>query len=161
MRVLLVLLVWVSVSISFVVSGSVEEFHSHGPMDFHNMAMDKFVKIRKEDPTADLSHDGKFLSDGTEHAIKRGSRKSKDAFKLRASGDGSGGAGLLGDSTNKILALPGPAGQERDSVLANVVTSEGHTGAMATVEHMTAQAAVFNELVGLGAISKAGALTMV
>lgn len=63
----------------------VEEFHAHGPMEFHDLAINKFLEMKKADPTQNLSHDSAFLQLATKHAVKRLSRKPDEEFELRVS----------------------------------------------------------------------------
>jgi hypothetical protein len=64
-------------------SQPVEEFQVHGPMDLHNLAMNKFMEMRKLNPQENLSYDGEFLQIANKHAVKRNSRKPDEAFSLR------------------------------------------------------------------------------
>jgi hypothetical protein len=61
----------------------VEEFIAHGPMDFHNLAMNKFMEIRRKDPSVNLSHDGEFLKQGNKHAIRRMRRKPEEELSYQ------------------------------------------------------------------------------
>lgn len=133
----------------------VEEFHAHGPMDFHNQAMSKFLEMRKIDPKENLSYDGNFLKLANEHAIRRMSRKPDEAFILNR--------GLLSAETPKlegetVLQLPSPD-ENKDAYLTAAVNSQGTSGQLVAQE-AKASALAFNEEVGLGAISKTGALPM-
>jgi hypothetical protein len=64
-------------------SEQIEEFHSHGPMEFHDLAMGAFLERRKIDPKENLSADSPFMKLATEHAVKRLSRPPDEAFELQ------------------------------------------------------------------------------
>ena len=61
----------------------VEEFHAHGPMEFHDLAMNAFLEMRKVNPKENLSHDSPFLQRAAQHAVKRLTKKPDEAFELR------------------------------------------------------------------------------
>jgi hypothetical protein len=63
----------------------VEEFHAHGPTEFHDLAINKFVEMRKADPNLKLDQDSPFMKLATDHAIRRGMRKPDEQFELRVS----------------------------------------------------------------------------
>ena len=81
----LILCVLISTLVNFTIGQIVEEFQVHGPMDLHNLAMNKFIEMRKVNPQENLSYDGEFLKAANQHAIKRNSRKPDEAFLLRVS----------------------------------------------------------------------------
>ncbi len=62
-----------------------EEFTAYNPMEFHNLAMNAFMDLRRKDPTVNLSTDGEFMKRGTAHAIRRGRRRPEEALTLRVS----------------------------------------------------------------------------
>ncbi len=62
-----------------------EEFTAYNPMEFHNLAMNAFMELRRKDPTVNLSTDGEFMKRGTAHAIRRGRRRPEEALTLRVS----------------------------------------------------------------------------
>jgi hypothetical protein len=64
---------------------TVEEFHAHGPTEFHDLALNKFLAMRKANPDLKLDHDSPFLKSATEHAVRRGMRKPDHEFELRVS----------------------------------------------------------------------------
>eukprot|EP01038_Epipyxis_sp_PR26KG_P006439 gene6439-8859_t len=157
------LLIFVSLFIPFshvlIFSQVLEEFQVYGPMDFHNQAMNSFMELRKKDPTITLNYDGEFLKKASEHGTKRMLRKPDEAFQLVSpvKADGTTDAGELGSRI--FLQLPGPESQE--SHLTAAVNSEGSSNtALILPEEARANAIIFNEMVGLGAISKTGALPM-
>lgn len=61
----------------------VEEFHAHGPTEFHDLAINKFVEMRKANPDLKLDSESPFLKQATSHAIKRGMRKADEEYELR------------------------------------------------------------------------------
>jgi hypothetical protein len=61
----------------------VEEFHAHGPMQFHDLAMGAFLEMRKINPKETLTGDSPFLQKASEHAVKRLSRRPDEDFELR------------------------------------------------------------------------------
>ena len=82
---LLLYLVFYCSHVCILISEHVEEFHAHGPMDFHNNAMNAFMEARKINPKENLSTDSPFLQRASQHAIKRLMRKPDDEFNLRVS----------------------------------------------------------------------------
>jgi hypothetical protein len=62
-----------------------EEFTAYNPMEFHNLAMNAFMELRRKDPTVNLSTDGEFMQRGTAHAVRRGRRRPEEALTLRVS----------------------------------------------------------------------------
>lgn len=68
---------------NFALDAAVEEFHSHGPMEFHDLAINAFLEMKKVDPTISLGHDSPFLERATKHAIKRLARKPNEEFELK------------------------------------------------------------------------------
>lgn len=74
---------------NFAQDAAVEEFHSHGPMEFHDLAINAFLEMKKADPSITLGQDSPFLERATKHAIKRLARKPNEEFelKVRASGN--------------------------------------------------------------------------
>lgn len=63
----------------------VEEFAAHNPMEFHNIAMNAFMELRKQDPTQNLSYEGDFMKKANEHAVRRMRRKPEEALTLKVS----------------------------------------------------------------------------
>lgn len=61
----------------------VEEFQASGPMDFHSLAMNNFLELRKKDPSVNLNHDGEFLKRANEHAIRRMRRRPDIELSLQ------------------------------------------------------------------------------
>ena len=77
------LLVVSILSIVYVNGQTVEEFHAHGPTEFHDLALNKFMEMRKANPEINLNHDSPFLEQATRHAIRRGMRKADESFELK------------------------------------------------------------------------------
>jgi len=149
-------------SLEYANSQPVEEFHAHGPMEFHDLAMGAFLELRKENPKENLSHDSTFMQQASAHAVKRLSRPPDENFelhKLDLTGADSG------DGIEKVLELPSPEG--KDQILSSAVNSQGKSsgaagsgGELISAHDAKASALVFNEEIGLGAISKTGALPL-
>ena len=68
---------------SVAYEAAVEEFHAHGPMEFHDLAINAFLEMKKSDPSISLGHDSPFLERATKHAIKRLARKPSEEFELK------------------------------------------------------------------------------
>jgi len=63
----------------------VEEFIAQGPMDFHNLAMSKFMEMRKKNPKESLDHDSEFMKMGNRHAVRRNRRKPEEELTYQVS----------------------------------------------------------------------------
>jgi hypothetical protein len=156
----------------------VEEFHAHGPTEFHDLAINKFVEMRKADPNLKLDQDSPFMKLATDHAIRRGMRKPDEQFELRVRRytvivfvlqirdpcnylcykQKLDVAGITdGKNPNKVLELPSPEGM--DTTLSAAVNAQTGTQLM-SLHEARVNAVAFNEEIGLGAISKTGALPM-
>jgi hypothetical protein len=61
----------------------VEEILVHGPMDFHNTAMNTFLEMRRQNPNENLTSDGNFLQRANEHAVKRMRRRPDDELSMK------------------------------------------------------------------------------
>eukprot|EP01031_Cornospumella_fuschlensis_P043345 gene43345-52984_t len=134
----------------------VEEFFVHGPMDLHNNAMNTYMEMRKVNPNENLNSEGEFMKRANAHAIKRMRRKPDEALLLRRASDTTA-PGVEGGA--EILQLPSP--QASDNVLSAAVTSQTTSSNQVVAPHEArAMAMQFGEEIGLGAISKAGALPM-
>ena len=83
MITLLLLIVGLAAAVLSANSQVVEEFHAHGPTEFHDLALNKFLEMRKANPDLKLDHDSPFLKKATEHAIRRGMRKADSDFELK------------------------------------------------------------------------------
>lgn len=151
----IVLIVLVVVSLA----EAIEEFHAHDPNAFQASAMSTYMDLRRKDSTQNLSYDGELLQRGKRHAIERGLRKSDEELVLRkTSPNGDVTIGALGDA--QMLQLPGPEA-EGDAFIQAAVNQQGTSSNQIMLPHEArAQAVAFAEDIGLGAISKAGALVM-
>lgn len=146
-------------TLSGINAEKVEEFFAHGPMDFHNAAMDAFIKLRKEDPTQNLSLDGEFLQSANDYAVKRGVKAQDESLKIRSqlminSVDTDGTA----TDVAKQLKLPQPEGTQ--SIFTSAVNTQGASDQVMVAEQHEAASIAFMEDIGIGAISKAGALPL-
>jgi hypothetical protein len=113
--------------------------------------------MKKTDPTLNLSYDGEFLQQATAHAVLRMVRKPDDELLLRKKSDLTDEIKSI-DSTT-ILQLPAPDGQE--NYLTAAVNSQGTTDNQLFLPfEARAEAIRFTEEIGLGAISRTGALPM-
>jgi hypothetical protein len=133
---------------------AIEEFHAHWPMEFHDLAMGAFLERRKIDPKENLSSDSPFMKLATEHAVKRLSRPPDESFQLQKLGSVDTAGSLEG--AQRVLELPNPEG--KDSSLTSAVNAQGSQ--VLAMRDAQASAIVFTEEIGLGAISKTGALPM-
>lgn len=61
----------------------IEEFQAHDPQEFHKAAMDKFLEMRRKDPTQNLSTEGEFMQLANKRAVERLRRKPDEALNLR------------------------------------------------------------------------------
>lgn len=136
----------------------VEEFYSHNPLEFHTNAMNAYMDLRRKDPTVNLSYDGEFLKQGNEYAVKRNRRRPEEQLSIKKMDL----LGIVSDDNEEekpVLSLPGSADSE--DILAKAVNQQGTTSNQIMLpEEARAHALVFTEAIGLGAISKAGALPL-
>ncbi len=63
----------------------IEEFQAHDPQEFHKAAMDKFLEMRRKDPTQNLTSDGEFMKLANKRAVERLRRKPEEELSLRVS----------------------------------------------------------------------------
>ena len=141
------------------ISGNLDEFFVYGPDVLHKTAIDTYLDARKSDPANDkLNSDAPIMKRAQEHAVKRMLTKSEKELKAKVRKD---------ENSKSQLQLPSP--DSRDSFLASAVTTQatndhtdnGSSNAIALlVEEVNALTVAFNEDVGLGAISRSGALPM-
>lgn len=68
-----------------IAAAIIEEFQAHDPQEFHKAAMDKFLEMRRKDPTQNLSSEGDFMKLANQHAVHRLRRKPDEALSLRVS----------------------------------------------------------------------------
>ena len=61
----------------------VEEFSLHGPMEFHDMAMNDFIKSRKDNPGASIDYDSDFMKKARARAVERGMAKAEEDLTIR------------------------------------------------------------------------------
>ena len=61
----------------------VEEFMLHGPMEFHDLAMDSFIQQRKKDPSFSIDYDSPFMQSARDHAVKRLMAKPEEDLRIR------------------------------------------------------------------------------
>ena len=150
--------------IGFTCGSSVEEFHISSPLDLHTLAMNSFLAYRRDvDPKAGFEDDGPLAKRAQEYAAKRFVVAPQEAMSVLPTASATLGmaGGAVGDSGDPLLLLPSPASSADDNdVLAAVVSSQQSSYELMPKHASNAMAASFNENVGLGAISRAGALPM-
>lgn len=161
----MLLLLFLLVTATTCVFGQVEEFQVHGPMDFHAKAMNTFLEMRRVNPKENMTMDSPFMQLANEHAERRMSKKPDAVFELRKPGNAGVNAENQIEGGGAILQLPSPDGEEgaKDSFLAAAVNSQNQasSGTELILPHeANAKAVKFNEEIGMGAISKTGALPM-
>jgi len=138
----------------------VHEYLVYGPKDLHDIAIKAFLESKKINPDDKLDYDGPFMTRARKHAESRLIIKPEEEIRLRRPMEEVTEAGeAIGGNTNKLLNLPSPM-DGRDSVLLSAVNSQTSSFELVVQEDANAMAIAFNEDVGLGAISKAGALPM-
>lgn len=81
----LVAILGIAQRLMIVFGEMVEEFHVHGPTEFHENAMKSFMEQRRINPNITLDTNGEFLQKANEYAIKRGRRRPEEALKLKVS----------------------------------------------------------------------------
>ncbi len=64
----------------------IEEFQARDPQEFHKAAMDKFLEMRRKDPTQNLTSDGELMKMANRRAIERLRRKPDEALILSVRG---------------------------------------------------------------------------
>ena len=85
--------------------GGVEEFHVFEPMELHDAAVDRLIKMRRADPKLSIEKDSPFMQEARLEAVKRYRMKAPAEIKTKASRLLLS-IGLAGDATNS-LALGG------------------------------------------------------
>eukprot|EP01039_Chlorochromonas_danica_P003198 gene3198-3501_t len=139
---------------AFTWAEKIEEFFIYGPMELHQTAMNKFMEMRKADPSLTMGNDGEFMKLANEHAIRRLRRKPDEELVLRRNSQSE----VPGLEFDPILQLPSPAAED---VLSSAVNEQTSSSNQLMLPHEArAMAVQFNEEIGLGAISKAGALPL-
>jgi hypothetical protein len=139
------------------VKAIIEEFQAHDPQEFHKAAMDKFLEVRRKDPTQNLSSDGELMKLANKHAIVRLRRKPDEALSLRKA-DMIGAP--EGQKSEIMLELPSPVADEDKFLQAAVSQQTTFSGQVMLPQEARAMGVAFIEDIGLGAISKAGALPL-
>lgn len=131
----------------------VEEFFVRNPLELHNVALGVYVKEREKDPAnKETGNDTPLMRRARAHAVKRLNAVDDAALNVYSSAIGIDGT----PAANKMLQLPTPEGSE--SFLVTSVTAIGAGAEIMPAEERAAVAASLNEDIGLGAISRAGAL---
>ena len=62
-----------------------EEFSIHGPMEIHDTALDTYMKLRRENPSATFDDESPLRKSIDEYAIKRNSMKPVSEISLLVS----------------------------------------------------------------------------
>jgi len=139
-------------------SQRIEEFHILTPMDLHGLAMDKFMQYRKEiDPKANLDYDSPLMKMAQEYAVKRFIVKPERELALRSVSE-SGGVDYIGNTGVKALPVPMVGPVDGSSILAAAVTTQSLSHEVVSRHTAHSMAVSFSEDIGMGAVSKAGAL---
>eukprot|EP01041_Mallomonas_annulata_P007399 gene7399-15106_t len=128
----------------------VEQFHIHGPSDLHKVAVDTYLEERKKNPQEDLGENSNIMKRARDHAIKRFSTKAENELLIRRT--------TPGDSNDNTALLQLPAPDVQGGYLAAAVSASSTGSELITTETISAMAVQIKEDIGLGAISKAGAL---
>eukprot|EP00595_Chromulina_sp_UTEXLB2642_P000277 CAMPEP_0196761660 /NCGR_PEP_ID=MMETSP1095-20130614/966_1 /TAXON_ID=96789 ORGANISM="Chromulina nebulosa, Strain UTEXLB2642" /NCGR_SAMPLE_ID=MMETSP1095 /ASSEMBLY_ACC=CAM_ASM_000446 /LENGTH=701 /DNA_ID=CAMNT_0042111507 /DNA_START=99 /DNA_END=2201 /DNA_ORIENTATION=+ len=124
-------------------------------MDLHGAAMDVYIKLRKETNEDSMNENSQFMIRAKDRAVKRMMMKPEGDLLIQKNlieiDDKSEKTGI------NVLKLPSPEG--RDAFLTAAVNQQSASGDIViTPESSAASALTFLEDVGLGAISRAGAL---
>lgn len=130
----------------------VEEYSIRGPAELHTAAIDTFIKEREKDPAnKESGNDTPIMRRAREHAVKRFAAVPKESLVMSAVDIGVEG----GES---LLSLPSPG--DAEAMLASTVTALSGGSEIMSLADKNALSVAFNEDIGLGAISRAGALPM-
>lgn len=148
----------------------VDEFQVYSPSSFQQMTLDYFLERHKADPTETMEANSPLMLRAKAHAVRRLVMRADDELAIRdalafgADGATSGSITAAnnnsdtssgGSTGNALLRLP--ASPSKDGILSTSLTAEtGRDLVSAAATH--ASALLFNEQVGSGAISQAGAL---
>ena len=146
----------------------VDEFSVHGPQELHNLVLEEFIERRKENATETMDMDSPIMVKARNHAVRRISTKSEAELSMRKGVDDPA-LRLLGDGkelntdtdteeNNTFASLPMTSSNAKDGMLAMSVNSHGDSNSLVSKAHSLAKAIAFNENLGTGAISQAGAL---
>ncbi len=81
--------------------GGVEEFHVFEPMELHDAAVDRLIKMRRADPKLSIEKDSPFMQEARLEAVKRYRMKAPAEIKTKASRLLLS-IGLAGDATNSL-----------------------------------------------------------
>jgi len=163
MRGLHVFALWgavVLVATHLSVASEVEEFQVFNPMALHQLSLDYYLARRKEDPAETMDYESPLMQRAKEQAVRRLVTQSDESLVLSSplldSTLEENGEGMLASSTG-LLKLPSPL-DRKDGILTEVINS--HTSKEMIVESgmAAANALMFNENVGQGALAGAGAL---
>lgn len=131
----------------------VEEFTIRGPTELHSAAINTFIKERERDPAnKESGNDTPIMRRARDHAVKRFSAVPIESLQMQIIGeeDGESGQGLL--------SLPSPG--DAEAMLASSVTALAGGSEVMSLAEKNAMSALLNEDIGMGAISRAGALPM-
>ena len=130
-----------------------EEYRVEGPNEVHIVAVKSYLEVRAKDPSNfNLSEDSPVMLKAKAYAVKRFLVPSDESLKLTKNLEEL----TVGDSG--VLQLPAPVGPDAFLTQA-AINVQGGTEVM-MVEQSHALAVSVNEDIGMGAISKAGALPM-
>lgn len=139
-------------SVASVCINAIEEFSIRNPMELHDAAVKFYIKERERDPAnKDMGTDSPVMKRARQHAVKRFSAVPEEELTLQRVGLSGSQAG-----NEQLLQLPAPVGAE--SLLASAVTSHGTGSEIMGIEEISALSVAINEDIGMGAISRAGAL---
>jgi hypothetical protein len=134
-------------------SKKVEEFIIHGPMDLHNVATESFVETRRLNPEATMESDDEFMMNAKKHAVRRGVMTSEEDLLLRKENSLE-----IGMNEDTILRLPSPEGHVGQ--LIEAANKQSFQVSLNDAGSHKAMALEFSENIGMGAISRSGAMSM-
>lgn len=138
-----------------------EEFPVYGPQDLNNYAMNAFLDLKKVEPDADMEYNGTFMTTARSHAIRRNALKPDSELRTLTMAGAIGGTGELNEGGNDVVTLSLPAPEDQATSHLVAATNSGNAGSLQLrPEENKARAMEFTETVGVGAISRTGALVM-
>lgn len=130
-----------------------EEFVVRGPHELHTAAINEYISERSKNPEIkDMGDESPIMKRAKEYAIKRFLAPRDEDLTVRKSS--------LGVSNEGLLQLPSPDAGQQSFLTAAVTSRSASSGELMTQGDVNALAVSLNEDIGLGAISRAGALPL-
>ena len=161
MRFFLPLLCALSAGLALAAPGTngIDEFHVANPMGLHQFAFNYYLERRKENSVESMDADSPLMQRAKAQAVRRLVTQADEDLVLHSSRVFASGEVIEGntDRTNRLLKLPSPL-DPKDGILTQVINAQSSKELMIESGLATANALVFNENVGQGALAGAGAV---